>query len=402
MTKKRKKEVKFRHRVSRKFFKFILWPFIKIKYRYEYKYYKDLKKKGPFLILANHTIAMDPILLSFAFPFHIYYIATEQIFNLGLLSKLLLYLVNPISKTKASTDITTIRKAKTIVNEGGSIGVYPEGNVTYDGGPVTINKSIVKLVRFLKIDIIIFGTNGLYFSDPRWSLNRKKGKSSGEILRIIKKSEYDKLNDDDLYELIKETLNFTAYEKQEENPVKFKGKELAKGLERLVFMDLKTNKAFVTYTKGNTLKSRDSDFSLTYDEYGFVYDENNKKYNLIEINNIVKEKYLNYYNNLEENFIYEENVNLELTTNKEKRDKGEVLLKLYKNKIVLNNQEILYDDFSSIAIQGKRKIIIYYETKTYLVTFKDNSSPYKYLLTYQIYKKEKDEDGITSIQQLGL
>lgn len=402
MRKKRKNEVKFRHRVVRRVFKFILWPFFKFKYKYNYKYYKDLKNKGPFLILANHTIAVDPILLSFAFPFHIYYIASEQIFNLGLLSKLLLYLVNPISKTKATSDVTTIRKAKRIVNEGGSIGVYPEGNVTYDGGPATINKSIVKLVRLLKIDIIVFGTKGLYLSDPRWAINQKKGKSSGKILKNIKKEEYDKLSDDELYELIKETLNFTAYEQQEENLVKFKGKELAKGLERLVFIDLDTNKPFVTYTKGNVLKSTDSNFSLTYDEYGYVYDKDNKRFNLIEINNLVKEKYLNYYNNLKEDFIYEELVKLEVTTNKEKSNKGEAHLKLYKNKLILNNKELLYDDLSSIAIQGKRKIIVYNSSKTYLITFKDNSSPYKYLLTYQIYKKEKNEDGITSIQQLGL
>src|SRR5690606_23551166 len=145
----KRKEVKFRHRVIPFFARIILWPIIKIKYRYKYKKYKDLAKKGPFLVLSNHTIPMDPILLGLSFPFHLYYFASEQIFNLGLLSKLLVYAVNPISKAKGTSDINAIRKARKIVKEGGSIGLYPEGNVTYDGKTAKINDSVVKLIRLL-------------------------------------------------------------------------------------------------------------------------------------------------------------------------------------------------------------------------------------------------------------
>ena len=44
-----------------------------------------------------------------------------------------------------------------------------------------------------------------------------------------------------------------------------------------------------------------------------------------------------------------------------------------------------FDDITNIAIQGKRQIIIYMANKTYLVRLELASSPYKYLLTYQIY-----------------
>ena len=64
MEKKRKhEEVKFRHRFFHAFSKIIFWPFAKIVYRYEVK--SNIKKKGPFLILANHSIALDPLLSGF-------------------------------------------------------------------------------------------------------------------------------------------------------------------------------------------------------------------------------------------------------------------------------------------------------------------------------------------------
>lgn len=403
--KKREKEVKFRHKVVRVVFKILLWPAIKIKYRFKYKRYKYLKNKGPFIILGNHTVAMDPILMSFGYPFHLYYIASEQIFNLGLLSKLLVYLVNPISKSKAQSDIGTIRKARKIVNEGGSIGVYPEGNVTYDGNAVTINDSIVKLIRLLNIDVIIYTTTGLYFSDPRWSVYRKKGKSSGDIVKTITKAEYDELDNDELLELIKSYLEVNAYDQQKEKLVKYKGKNIAKGLERLVFMDLNVNEPFVTYTNKNELRSKVSDFKLVYDEYGYVTNEKGEVKTLIEINDEVKMSYYNYYKNTDKELLHEEEVLIELTTKKVKSNKGKSIVKLYKNKLVLLydglEENILYDELISISIQGKKKIIINAEDRTYLVTLNLDSSPYKYLLTYQIYKGE-EKDDITSIRQLGL
>lgn len=403
--KRKAKEVKFRHKVVRVVFKTLLWPAIKIKYKYKYKKYRELKKQGPFLVLGNHTTAVDPILLGFSFPFNIYYIATEQIFNLGLLSKLLVYAVNPISKSKSQNDIAAIRKAKAIVKEGGSIGVYPEGNVTYDGSVSKINDSIVKLVRLLGIDIIIHNTEGLYLSDPRWSLFRKKGKTFGGIVKIIKKEEYDLLNNDELLLIISDALNVNAYDQQELNKRSYKGKNLAKGLERLVFMDLNTNEPFVTYTINNQLKSKNSDFTLTYDKYGYVTNEKGIKKTLVEINNEVKQSYLNYYKNTKEYLLIEELANIELTTKSSKTNQGRIELKLYKDKIVIkyleSTTELLFDEIISVAIQGKKKVIVNSLEHTHLITLDINSSPYKYLLTYQIYKEEQKND-ITSIQQLGL
>lgn len=406
MKKRKRKEVKFRHSISRVFFKILLWPAIKIKYRYRYKTYSKLKKTGPYLIIGNHTIAIDPILMSFSFPFHVYYFATEQIFNLGLLSKLLVYLVNPISKSKDNSDISSIKKAKRIVDEGGSIGLFPEGNVTYDGALTTVNESVVKLVRLLKIDILIFTTKGLYLSNPRWSITRKKGKTYGDIVKVIKKEEYDLLSNEELYELIMKSLETNAYLQQEEKLLQFKGKNLASGLERLVFMDLETNIPFVTYSSKNELKSTASDFKLTYDKYGYVTDQTGTKSTLIDINHRVIESYYNYYKNLETNFIFKESVLVEKTTKNEKHNEGTNNLELFKDKIVIHykdkTEELTFDNINTLVIQGKKKIIINGMENKYLITFDINSSPYKYLLTYQFYKKEINNDNTFNIQQFGL
>src|SRR5690554_1842415 len=170
-------------------------------------------------------------------------------------------------------------------------------------------------------------------------------------------------------------------------------------------MDLNTNEPFVTYTNKNELRSKVSDFKLVYDEYGYVTNEKGEVKTLIEINDEVKMSYYNYYKNTDKKLLHEEEVTIELTTKKEKSNKGKSVVKLFKNKVILMydgiEKTILFDEMISISIQGKKKIIINGLENTYLITLNLDSSPYKYLLTYQIYKGE-EKDDITSIRQLGL
>ncbi|MCR1808587.1 lysophospholipid acyltransferase family protein [Haploplasma modicum] len=398
----RKKEVKKRHIFIITLAKIFLTIPLKIKYRYTYKKYKDLKD-GPYLILGNHTISIDPILMSLSFPFHIYYFATEQIFNLGLLSKLLVFAANPIKKTKSVSDLSAIKKAKQIINEKGSVGLFPEGNITYDGVTNKMSPSVVKLIRMLKRPVIFYNFEGLYFSNGRWTVYTKKGKSRGFIKKIISYEEYKDLSDDELFDIVKENLYVNAYDFPYNN---FKGKEIAKGLERLVFIDYKSNEPFSTYTKGDMLYSKSSNLTLKFLNNGMVTDNENNSFNLIEIHEKVLTSYLNYYRN-NKNFSFDRTVNLSKTDANKKHDLGKGSFTLKNDRVIFINKhiekEFLFSEISNLAIQGKKQIIIYEDNDTWLFRFDLETSPYIYLLTYQFYNEgENIYDENISIHKFGL
>ncbi|MDD3171691.1 MAG: lysophospholipid acyltransferase family protein, partial [Bacilli bacterium] len=194
------KEVKFRHRFWFSFLKLIFWPFARLKYHYHAKKNK-IKKGGPYLILCNHTVALDPAFIGLAFNFPIYFVASDQLFNLGFLTRLLRYIFNPISKTKSLSDIGTIKKMKKIVNEGGNVCIMPEGNLTYNGATSPLSLNIAKLVKFLNVPVIFYRIKGFYLSNPRWGVTRRYGKTSGGISKIITPDEYNDLSQEDLWEL---------------------------------------------------------------------------------------------------------------------------------------------------------------------------------------------------------
>jgi 1-acyl-sn-glycerol-3-phosphate acyltransferase len=386
----KQREVRFRHHFITRMIMPFIRLFIKRSFKLKIKHYKALKNKGPFVVLGNHTVNEDPIVMGLMFPFHLYYIATEQVFNLGFLSKVLNYVVNPIRKAKSVSDMETIRKTKRIVQEGGSIGIFPEGNTSINGETSTIQKSTVKLIKLLKLPVIIMNSKGFYLTHPRWAIYRKKGPTQVYIKKIITPDTYLSWTDDYLYDVLKDELYVNAFDDQVLMDTHYKGKHLAHGLEKLVFMDLDKHVPFVTYSEGNTLKSSISDFKLTYLTTGRVQMNNGDVKTLVELDKLIKKNYFNYYQSFTESLLFKENVKVNQSFINHKSDLGQFKLALHKDALVLENESLnyhwLFDEIKSIAMQGKYQIIIYMDQATYILRLDPYSSIYKYVLTYQYYK----------------
>ena len=249
----------------------------------------------------------------------------------------------------------------------------------------------------LKLPVVIVNTRGLYLSYPRWAIYPKKGTATSFIKNIYLPEQIINYSEDDLYLAIKKDLYVNAYKDQEEDQQLYRGKKIAHGLERLVFVDLLKKIPFTTYTKNNKLKSTVSDFELTYQENGKVLTMDNQEKTLIEIDKEVKLAYFDYYQSYPSNQLYEEKVLVTETFPNKKVKLGKANSFLNKDSIVLYFKDrdinLYFNDIKSIAIQGKRQLIIYLNYQTYLIRLDDYSSPYKYILTYQFYKYLQKEGG---------
>ena len=106
MAKKKKpqKWIKPRHAVVRNVASPFLKAYSKIKYGITVEPFKEQKKGQPYLILFNHQTAFDQFFVGFAFKGPVYYVASEDIFSMGWVSKLIRYIVAPIPiKNKRQT-----------------------------------------------------------------------------------------------------------------------------------------------------------------------------------------------------------------------------------------------------------------------------------------------------------
>lgn len=95
---------------------------------------EQLPHQGPLIICANHVNWQDPLIIGSALPAHykIKYMAKEELFR----NRFVAYFLKkagafPVNRQKA--DIAAVRRCFKVLDEGGVIGLFPEGTRSKSG-----------------------------------------------------------------------------------------------------------------------------------------------------------------------------------------------------------------------------------------------------------------------------
>ncbi|NMA96463.1 MAG: 1-acyl-sn-glycerol-3-phosphate acyltransferase, partial [Clostridiales bacterium] len=108
--------------------------------------------KPPYIILGNHVNNWDPFFVNEFVDEPISFIAANSLFFNPILKALLNY-IGIIPKSKEKRDIRAIRQILRAKRHERIIGIFPEGNVTWDGSYEKIDDSTAKLIKLLKIPV---------------------------------------------------------------------------------------------------------------------------------------------------------------------------------------------------------------------------------------------------------
>lgn len=196
---------------------------------------KKSELKPPFLVVANHASDFDAFFVSAAFGCPIYFVMSDHVSSIPVAGKLIEFFVRPLPITKSSLDVGTVREIISVVNQGGAVGIFPEGNKSFAGDMSFIKPSIAKLAKKLNVPLVIFNIIGGYFSQPRWGETKRKGRICAHVAKVIEPQELEKMNVKQIYKAIKTGLSVNAYDEQEKDLVHFSGKKLANGIESMLY-----------------------------------------------------------------------------------------------------------------------------------------------------------------------
>lgn len=183
------------------------------------------------LVLFNHQTPFDQFFVSLTFPQHLYYVASEDVFSNGFVSRMIAWLVAPIPFRKSTADIAAVKNCLYIAREGGSIAMAPEGNRTYSGTTEHMKPSVVSLVRALRLPLALYRIEGGYGTQPRWSDAIRKGKMRAYISRVVRPEEYREMSDAELFALIEQEL----YVDERQDKTLFYSKRSAEFLDRAMY-----------------------------------------------------------------------------------------------------------------------------------------------------------------------
>ncbi len=256
-----------RHRIIKEIARRILDPFIKARFRFTYERVRPRHK--PYILIANHTCVYDPILIGFSFRDPLYYVASDHLFRLGLLSSLLVFAVAPIPRAKSTTETKTVMEIYRHLKEGLNVCIFAEGNSTFSGETGYIPPSIGKLARRTGASLITYRIIGGYFSLPRWSHNVRKGRLRGYAVHEYTPGELREMTDDGINEAVARDLYVNAYDEQEKDPVAYRGDRLAEHLEYALYCCPRCRNFSTLHSSGDRLRC-DCGLDLRYTEYGYL------------------------------------------------------------------------------------------------------------------------------------
>lgn len=398
-TKKKNTWVKFRHKIFYALTQPIIRIYTRIVYRAKITRYKGDRKRQ-FLILSNHQTPFDQFFSNMLLRKHIYFVASEDLFSNGFISRVLSYIYGPIPIKKQNTDPGAVFTCAKVIKQGGSIYMAPEGNRTYSGKTEHMNEAITKLIKLLKIPVLLMRIEGGYGVMPRWADNVRRGKLHIYAHSVIEPEEYKNMTDEELFSLIKNGLYVN-----EACVGEYKSKKTAEYLERVFYVcpqcglsEFTSHKTMITckkcgrqieYLSTKELKGVGFDFPFRFVNDWYEYQQS--VINDLDVTLNPERPFFIDTAKMNEVVLYE----------KKKVIDRSAKLFLFGSKLTVRFSDdkppvtFNYDDVDVITVLGRNKLNVYYNQKVYQFKGDKGFNALKYVNIYYRYKniKENNPDG---------
>lgn len=387
---KKKKWMRPRHRIISAIARIVLKPYTVWKFGIRTEKFREQGDRA-YLVLYNHQTSFDQFFVGLSFDGPIYYMATEDIFSLGWISKLLRWAVAPIPIRKQTTDITAVMNCIKVAREGGTLCIAPEGNRTYSGRTVYMNPAIASLAKKLKMPIALYRIEGGYGVQPRWSDGTRRGKMRGYVSQVIEPEEYAKLSAEELCQLISKGLEV---DENRETGL-YQSNKRAEYLERCFYVcpdcglteyESHGNEAIcrkcgktITYGEDKRISGVGFDFPFAY--AGEWYDYQQTYVNSLDVTKFTDEPLYRDTATFSEVIVYQKKVLL----------RENCAVNLYGDRIVLDEGKdyalcLPFSEIAAAACLGKNKLNIYHGKQVYQFKGDKRFNALKYVNLYFRYK----------------
>lgn len=342
---------------------------------------------GPALVIANHSNDLDPLILAACFPKNqMYFVASEHIFRIGFVSKLLEYLVAPIPRKKASSGADTVKACLRNLKAGNSVALMAEGEATWNGLSIDAFSATGKLAKSSGASLITVRITGAYLSSPRWGKGIRKGKVSTKIVHVYTPEELEAMSPAEVLSAINSDIFENCWERQAEYPVKFLSEKRAEHVEQALFLCPSCKGVGTISSEGNEFRCCDCGLHGTVTEYGTfegigfpnMYEWDKWQFELLK-NMDFKQS------DKKDVLFYDDNVLLtQILKGHDTRAVGDNFeLCQYKDKLTCGMCTFYMDKITNMAIVQAKRLLLSYEGSYYEIKANDITSVRKYLGYWQ-------------------
>lgn len=281
---KDKKEIKKEDRVKKPSFWvyflpiFLLRPIVKWKFNIHIDKSETKRLKGPTLALQAHASQIDVVTAIIAlFPKRYNIVAAKDLFTWSSLKKFISSF-GAIPITQLSLDLSSIRQIKNAIDQDRNVLLYPEGRTSLDGKQLQfLSPAIGKLVKMLNCNLVMIEANGNYLTKPRYYHGFRRGRIEAKTRLLYTAEEIKNVKPNEIYENIKKHIEYNDNIWQQENNIEFKGKNLANGLNLVLYKCPECGAEYEMRTDNDRLICNNCGNEIQYTTTGHLVALNGKK-----------------------------------------------------------------------------------------------------------------------------
>lgn len=248
----------------------LLRPYLRVAYHFHRPRQFPPLPLGPVVLLANHASNLDFLYaVATLWPKRFNIVVSSYFFNDVRLARLFRFF-RCIQREQFRSDVASIADMRSVIAQGGSLLIYPEGEVNGIGRGDPAPESIARLCKLLGVPVYAIRTYGGYMTRPKWNPKIRRGKVEAVVEPVATGEEAASLSQDALYQLISRAIFVDEYEWQRNAMAPFPLKNPAEGLEDLLYLCPRCGAEYATRTEGNQLFCTACGNRGVMDVFGFL------------------------------------------------------------------------------------------------------------------------------------
>lgn len=252
-----------------RFCQIVVGPWLYFLYHFHPKRCKVSSKT--FLAVANHTQNLDPALMVMGLNRHFRFVANSTL-GKGFFGRIFKNLFGLILREKGAKGDTVIKQIEENLKAGVSVGLFPEGNRSWDGVSEFISRRTARMAKESGAALVTYRFTGGYLLKPRWAATKRKGPMRGELMHEFSPAQLAAMTEEEVYKAMCDDLYVDAYEEQARRGDTYPGERLAEGMQYAAYLCPCCHRFGTIVTSGDEI-SCSCGLKATYNEYGRIVGE---------------------------------------------------------------------------------------------------------------------------------